>query len=61
VPIAAARDETLSQVLRRAFFSSTDLNCQKGAMKHAQSALPTDDILWQTDIILPSQYFGVEV
>ena len=27
-------------------------------MKHAHSALPTDDILWQTDIILPLQYFG---
>src|SRR6516165_7917117 len=27
-------------------------------MKHAQSALPTDHILWQADIILPSQYFG---
>ena len=27
-------------------------------MKHAQLALPTDDVLWQADIILPSQYFG---
>ena len=27
-------------------------------MKHAHSALPTDDILRQTDIILPLQYFG---
>jgi hypothetical protein len=27
-------------------------------MKHARSASLTDDILYQADIILPSQYFG---
>src|SRR6516164_7765233 len=31
VLIAVAWDETLSQVLRRTFFSSTDLNCPEGA------------------------------
>jgi len=31
VLIAVAWDETLSQVLRCTFFSSTDLNCQRGA------------------------------
>ena len=47
MPIAAARDETLSQVLRRTFFSSTDLNCPEGAHETRTIGVTDGPHSWQ--------------
>ena len=47
VLIAVAWDETLSQVLRRTFFSSTDLNCPEGAHETRTIGVTDGPHSWQ--------------